>query len=65
MRADKWRCRPCEKTAYETESRGWAAIAAIHNIPAKRRSEVVPCRVYECPFGNGWHLTSKKEKGVA
>lgn len=60
MRVEKWRCNACNKTAYGSESRGWAAIATIHNLP--NRTEVVPIRVYECPHGNGWHLTHQRAR---
>ena len=60
MRADKWHCRPCRKTAYGSERRGWAAIATILSLP--NRTEIVPCRVYPCPFGNGYHLTHHRER---
>lgn len=60
MRADKWHCKACRKTSYESESRGWQAIATIHGLP--NRTEVVPIRVYECPFKNGWHLTHQRER---
>lgn len=56
----KWRCDPCRKTAYSSEGRGWAAIEAIYRLP--NRTEVVPIRVYECPYGNGWHLTHQRER---
>lgn len=55
----KWYCEHCAKTSYESEMRGWQAIGVI-----LRRSDspVVPCRVYACPEGEGWHLTSQWEE---
>lgn len=64
-RSDKWKCGPCKKTAYGSESRGWQAIDNIYRLPPDQRSEVVPCRVYACPYGNGWHLTHQRERGCA
>ena len=56
----KWWCEWCRKTAYESESRGWGAIHAIHTMPPEKRTPVVPVRVYECPHRNGWHLTHQR-----
>lgn len=55
---DKWYCAWCRKAAYESESRGWAAIRTILALP--HRTQVIPNRVYGCPYGNGWHLTSNR-----
>ena len=47
-------CDLCGKNAYETKSY------------AEKRAEIIEREqkqklyIYECPFGNGWHLTSKK-----
>lgn len=60
--SDKWWCNACRKTAYGSESRGWEAIHTIYRLPPHTRSHVVPCRVYECPYHNGWHLTSHRER---
>lgn len=60
MRSSKWRCDPCRKTAYASERRGWAAIETILSLP--HRTETVPSRVYQCPFGNGYHLTHQRER---
>ncbi|MCB9746564.1 MAG: hypothetical protein H6741_24380 [Alphaproteobacteria bacterium] len=45
-------CDYCDKRSYETEG-GAERRAAI--IEAERGK---PLRVYECPYGDGWHLTS-------
>lgn len=54
----KWPCPKCHKTSYESEFRAWQAIGKILRVGG---SDVVPCRVYECPHGEGFHLTSKDE----
>ena len=57
---DKWWCEACRKTAYGSEGRGWDAIRTILSLP--NRTEKVPCRVYECPYGRGYHLTSNSHQ---
>jgi hypothetical protein len=54
----KWECSRCHKTSYESEYRAWQAIGVILR---RGDSKIVPCRVYECPVGEGFHLTSVKE----
>ena len=52
-----WDCKPCGKRSYPTESRANEAIGNHHQHNNHRTS--LPSRAYECPHGNGWHLTSK------
>lgn len=59
MRRDKWYCRPCDKSAFPSESR---AESAIEYIQTQNNTGHVPVRAYECPYDNGWHLTSKERK---
>ena len=40
------------KASYETED------AAERRASILRRERGVSLRVYDCPYGNGWHLTS-------
>lgn len=62
MRQTKWRCKACNKTAYQSEGRAYAAIEAIKTI---NDSGHIPVRAYPCDYGNGWHLTSKEERKSA
>jgi hypothetical protein len=46
-------CEPCGKLAYSTE--GQAEV-----FRRRREAEgAAPLRIYTCPSGNGFHLTSK------
>lgn len=45
------RCQRCSKLAYPT--------AAEAEIVRARREHDGPLNVYQCPYENGWHLTSK------
>jgi len=46
-------CCDCLKQAYASES------AAVRRALILEREQGVLLRVYECPHGEGWHLTSK------
>lgn len=46
-------CYDCSKQAYASESA--AELRAI----ILEREQGTSLRVYECPYGEGWHLTSK------
>lgn len=58
-----WDCRACGKRSYPTESRAYEAIGNHHTYNTNRAS--LPGRAYECPYGNGWHLTSKPVRRTA
>lgn len=45
-------CHWCEKRAYETDAH------AERRSKILREEQGVELRVYECPHGEGWHLTS-------
>ncbi len=45
-------CRDCSKQAYDSEQAAERRAAIIE------RERGVRLRVYECPHGDGWHLTS-------
>lgn len=47
-------CHDCEKQAYVSES------AAERRALILEREQETFLRVYECPYGEGWHLTSKR-----
>lgn len=47
------KCKPCGKVSYE--SREDAEYAAQSQMPAQ-----LP---YECPYGNGWHLSTVRKRG--
>lgn len=54
----RWRCRACNKTSFGSESRAEEVMGRIGPEPGRR----IPIRVYPCPYGNGWHLTSQTER---
>jgi hypothetical protein len=43
------KCKICGKTSFDSEHE---ALQAAEDLPVK-------LRVYECPYGNGWHFSSK------
>lgn len=55
----RWYCRPCDKVAFGSAKRAYETVswAATHT----HNTQEVPNRAYECPYGNGWHLTKKRE----
>lgn len=55
--SSRWHCRACNKAAFGSEGR---AIETIEKVAHKEGH--VPRRAYECPYGNGWHLTSKEDR---
>lgn len=59
MRRNAWYCKACQKTAFPSERRAERAIEHIQQINSQGH---VPIRAYDCPYGNGWHLTSKERK---
>ncbi|MFH1466556.1 MAG: hypothetical protein ABIO70_19380 [Pseudomonadota bacterium] len=46
-------CVSCGKQAYDTEE------AAARRAEIQREQRGVSLRVYACPYGDGWHLTSR------
>lgn len=46
-------CTACQKQAYETEE------CAERRAEILREERRVNLRVYACPYGEGWHLTSR------
>lgn len=52
-----WFCKACGKHAYGSAGR---ATQTIDNIKELSGRSVKPVRAYECPYGNGYHLTSKE-----
>lgn len=57
MRRNAWFCKACQKQAYPSQSRAERTVEHIQSINPDGRT---PKRAYECPYGNGWHLTSKE-----
>lgn len=47
-------CACCNKQAYETED--FARLRA----ELRENEGSAPLRVYECPYGDGWHMTSRR-----
>lgn len=47
-------CGQCGKQAYDTEH--FAQLRAEH----REHEGATQLRVYECPFGDGWHMTSRR-----
>lgn len=47
-------CHGCSKQAYASED------AAERRALILEREQGTWLRVYECPYGEGWHLTSKR-----
>lgn len=58
-----WDCRACGKRAYPTQSRAHEAIE--NHLTYNDSRGRLPGRAYECPWGNGWHLTSKQARSNA
>lgn len=56
-----WNCRACGKRSYPNESRANEAIQNHQNFNSYE-GRILPSRAYPCPYGNGWHLTSKPMK---
>lgn len=57
----KWRCHACEKWSYGSQGRAEEAMqAAVEACGGS--SKKIPSRAYQCPYNNGWHLTSAVEK---
>lgn len=56
-----WDCKPCGKRSYPSESRAYEAIEN-HQTYHGYGGRTLPGRAYECPYHNGWHLTSKPMK---
>jgi hypothetical protein len=56
---------PCHTCPHCTDSHGQPKQAYESEDAAERRAEIileergVDLRVYECPYGEGWHLTSR------
>jgi hypothetical protein len=46
-------CHYCSKQAYASEN-----VAELRAFILEREQGIL-LRVYECPYGEGWHLTSK------
>ena len=57
MRRSAWHCKACGKNSYPSQGR---AEGVIDYIAVATDRQQVPKRAYECPYGNGWHLTSQK-----
>lgn len=54
------RCRS-GKTRFRSQSE---AIHSLHRFQKTSVREVVPKRVYQCEFCNGWHLTSEDARSL-
>jgi hypothetical protein len=59
-----WDCKACHKRSYPTRSRAYEAIENHHTYNAYD-GRPLPARAYECPYNNGWHLTSQPERSSA
>lgn len=46
-------CHDCDKQAYNSE------VSAERQALILEREQGILLRVYECPYGEGWHLTSR------
>lgn len=53
------RCKECRKKTYRDF--GHATSAAVRNAGTFGAA----IRAYECPHGNGWHLTTKPKREVS
>lgn len=47
-------CHACSKQAYDSER------AAERRADLLEQEQGILLRVYECPYGEGWHLTSRR-----
>lgn len=54
----RWHCRACNKTAFGSQGRAEETIDRASGFRGNKK----PVRAYQCPYGNGWHLTSQKER---
>lgn len=57
-------CPSCSKLAYRSRRDANTVINSMHRRRMKggksrrvARARAIPVRAYECPEGNGWHLT--------
>lgn len=57
----RWHCRACDKVAFGSEARAQEVIEAITPV-YEGTDHKVPSRVYPCPYNNGFHLTSTKDR---
>lgn len=58
MRRNAWHCKACGKNSYPSAGRAESTMTWI-SVATERKE--VPKRAYECPYGNGWHLTKQQE----
>lgn len=56
--AVKDRCAQCRKVSYPTEE---AALRAAAHLALSKTSKAPVGRAYECPRGNGFHVTSMRK----
>jgi hypothetical protein len=61
MRRDAWHCKACGKNSYPSQRRAEGVIEWVTKATDRKH---LPKRAYECPYGNGWHLTSQKERSA-
>lgn len=59
MRRKAWHCKACGKRSFDSEG---VALSVVEQISNRRDRPGGPRRAYECPKGNGWHLTSQKQR---
>jgi hypothetical protein len=62
VRRSTWYCRACHKKAFPSQGSAERVMEHIHVLNPHGH---VPTRAYECPYDNGWHLTSQKERRLA
>lgn len=55
--SSRWHCKPCDKTSFGSQGRAEETIERAQDFPGLTK----PIRAYECPYGNGWHLTKKEQ----
>lgn len=57
-----WYCKACHKKAFESQSQAERVMDHIHHLNPYGKT---PQRAYQCPYGNGWHLTSQRDRATA
>lgn len=53
----RWECHACHKVAFGSQARALETLQWAHGTNSGKKPE----RAYQCPYGNGWHLTSQRD----
>ena len=62
VRRSTWYCRACHKKSFPNEASAMRVLGHIEHLNPHGH---IPKRAYECPYSNGWHLTSQRERKIA